>query len=107
MGLDVRVYWTSYLLYFTVVNLVFLATPLLLAAGASGTISAAGMPAFALVVLCSVPPILLFAFLISFLFKTKEQASGLCSHIWGRNARASLCGARWPDIVPSGERRSY
>merc|ERR1719421_1978830 len=76
MGLDVRIYWLSYLAYFFLILLVFLLAPMLIAASAAGTVSAAGMPAFALVAFCSAMPILLFSFLLAFLFKTKEQASG-------------------------------
>ena len=50
--------------------------PLFVAAAASGGVRPAALPALALVLVCATPAILLFAFCLSFLFATKEQAGG-------------------------------
>lgn len=73
---QVRIYWLSCLACYALIELALFVAPVLVAAAAAGTVSAAAMPAFALLLVCSVPPILLFCFLVSFLFRTKEQATG-------------------------------
>ena len=76
MGLDVRVYWAVKLLYQSGVLLTLFLAPTLVSALVTGTVSGEGVAAFALIAVCALPSILLFAFLISFVFKTKEAASG-------------------------------
>ena len=50
--------------------------PLMVAGAATGAICAAAFPAFILTCLCACPPIILFGFLLSFAFTTKEGVSG-------------------------------
>ena len=76
MGLDVRAYWTAQFLTQLLPVGLFLLLPLMVAAAATGAVCAAAFPAFLLACLCACPPIILFGFLISFAFSTKEGVSG-------------------------------
>ena len=75
MGMDIRAYWLSTFLAHGTFLMTALALPAIVAAAATSTISAAAVPAFVLAILLSMPAVLLFSFIMSFLFTKKETAA--------------------------------
>ena len=75
MGMDIRAYWLSAFLAHGTVLFTALALPAIVAAAATSTISAAAVPAFVLAILLSMPAVLIFSFMMSFLFSKKETAA--------------------------------
>ena len=75
MGMDVRAYWLGAFLTYGALLSALLGLPAIVLASATGSLTPAAMPAMALVTLLTLQPILLSAFLLSFLFTKKETAS--------------------------------
>ena len=75
MGMDIRAYWLGTFLTYSAILFTLLAAPAIIVAGASGCVSVRAMPAMAVVIICTLPSILLSAFLLSLVFSKKETAS--------------------------------
>jgi hypothetical protein len=70
-----RADWLGTFLFHSGLLLAVLALPAIIAAAAASAISAAAFPAFVLATLLSLPSIMLFGFLFSFIFSKKETAA--------------------------------
>ena len=75
-GLDVRIFWAGYLVWDLALLSVLLVGIGAIAAGASGVVSAAALPALVLCELAALPGIVVMSYLITLPFKNSDEAAG-------------------------------
>ena len=101
MGCDIRIYWLAYTVYFSLFAMALFVIPVLTSAAATATVSDVGVSAIALLAVPATASINLFAFVISFLFRNKEQATGFytiaCRRPRPLRSERTLPQHTWPD----------